>query len=104
VISQCAGPGVSIASIALAHGLNANLLRRWVVGARSTSGEPARAMTIAAASAPEFIPLALAAPPAPVQDCAQIRIEINKGATQVTVTWPVSAAEGCSAWLRELVK
>ncbi|MCO7637827.1 transposase [Pseudomonas sp. S 311-6] len=27
---QCLPPHVSIASIALAHGLNANLLQRWV--------------------------------------------------------------------------
>lgn len=30
VIGQCQRPGVSLAGIALANGLNANLLRRWV--------------------------------------------------------------------------
>jgi hypothetical protein len=30
VICQCQGPGVSLAGIALANGLNANLLRKWV--------------------------------------------------------------------------
>lgn len=30
LVAHCLQPHVSIASIALAHGLNANLLRRWV--------------------------------------------------------------------------
>ncbi|WP_114968091.1 transposase [Rhodoferax ferrireducens] len=33
VIGACRQPGVSIAGVALANGLNANLLRRWVVEA-----------------------------------------------------------------------
>jgi transposase len=31
VVRQCLKPGVSVAGIALAHGLNANLVRRWIV-------------------------------------------------------------------------
>jgi len=31
VVAACRKPGVSIAAVALANGLNANLLRRWVV-------------------------------------------------------------------------
>lgn len=31
VVSACRKPGVSIAAVALANRLNANLLRRWVV-------------------------------------------------------------------------
>ena len=30
VIQECRKPGVSIAAVALAHGLNANMLRKWV--------------------------------------------------------------------------
>lgn len=30
IIDQCQ-PGISIAGMALAHGLNANLLRRWIL-------------------------------------------------------------------------
>ncbi|WP_353885777.1 transposase, partial [uncultured Microbacterium sp.] len=30
VVAACRQPGVSIASVALAHELNANLLRRWI--------------------------------------------------------------------------
>lgn len=34
VVEQCAKPGVSVAGVALAHGINANLLRRWIVRQR----------------------------------------------------------------------
>jgi hypothetical protein len=31
LVRRCLQPGVSLAATALAHGLNANLLRKWVV-------------------------------------------------------------------------
>ncbi len=31
VVKECSGSGVSVAAIALAHGINANLVRRWMV-------------------------------------------------------------------------
>ena len=34
VVEACAVPGTSLAAVALAHGINANLVRRWVVRER----------------------------------------------------------------------
>lgn len=34
VIEECLKPGVSIAAVALAHSLNANMLRKWVIERR----------------------------------------------------------------------
>jgi transposase-like protein len=34
VIAQCMRPGVSVAAVALAHSLNANMLRKWVIDAQ----------------------------------------------------------------------
>ena len=34
VVEQCAKAGVSVAGVALAHGINANLVRRWIVRQR----------------------------------------------------------------------
>jgi transposase len=31
LVDLCKAPGVSVAGLALAHGINANLLRRWIV-------------------------------------------------------------------------
>ena len=41
VVRQCLKPGVSVAAVALAHGINANLVRRWIVGRQRTSRGPA---------------------------------------------------------------
>jgi len=41
VVRRCRGPGVSVAAVALAHGLNANLVRRWIVGHQGTLLDPA---------------------------------------------------------------
>ena len=62
VVAACQAPGVSKAAIALANGLNANMLRRWVVesthgrdGQLSTVKEPLRPVQIK----PDFTPAQL---------------------------------------------
>lgn len=37
VVKQCSEPGVSLAAVAMAHRINANLVRRWVVRHHRTS-------------------------------------------------------------------
>jgi transposase len=32
VLAQCREPGASVAPVAMANGLNANLVRKWLVG------------------------------------------------------------------------
>lgn len=96
VIAACQAPGVSVARVALEHGLNANMVRQWVKAARSgTKVEPA------------FMPLALPAPTAttlstPVAEDA-IRIEVPRASGAITITWPVSHADRAVSLLRELL-
>jgi len=45
-----------------------------------------------------FIALPLVTGLAPAAD---IRVEVRRGATTVTIVWPVQAAGDCAAWLRE---
>lgn len=106
VVAACRHPGVSIASVALANALNANLLRRWVVtqeqaqGARSIrmdSAPPARLE----AERHTFIPLQLEK--SAVASAQEITIELRRGATMVKVAWPLAAAADCAVWLRELL-
>ena len=35
IVQECSGRKVSVAGVALAHGINANLVRRWIVQYRS---------------------------------------------------------------------
>jgi transposase-like protein len=101
VVAACRPAGVSIASVAMAHGVNANLARRWIMAAESR-GEPRPASIAPAVTRPTFVPLQLpsAASPAP----ADIRIELRRGATTIDVTWPGTAAAECAAWMRELLR
>lgn len=53
LVAACLQPGVSISGLALAHGVNANLLRKWVKEARE-----AYSSAVSASSA--FIPVVVA--------------------------------------------
>ena len=99
VIEACRRPGVSIAAVALANGLNANLLRRWVADVERAAVAPA----MEAAAEPAFVPLRLPPAAAP-EPPSEIRIELQRGTTAVKVAWPASAATECAAWLRELLR
>ncbi len=105
VIGACRQPGVSMAAVALANGLNANLLRRWVAAAEQEREDAASLLSRDDAvmdrdGAPAFVPL-----PAPQRVAlADIRIELRRGATSIKVTWPGDAAIECAAWMRELLR
>lgn len=97
-------PGVSIAAIALARGLNANLLRRWVSQAERTGRLPVPARPPTASAALEdtrsFVPVPL---PSGATE-RTIRIEVRRGSTTLSVQWPASAARACARLLRELMR
>jgi transposase-like protein len=95
VVAACKTPGVSVAGVALAYRLNANLVRRWLAEAGVTPAKQDLAV-VPQSIAGEFVPVTVA--PATVP--AGIRIELKRGPATVTVHWPVSAAEGLKAWLR----
>jgi transposase len=96
-VAACKQPGVSMASVAMANGINANLLRRWVLAAT----EPATKATTNEVEAIGFV--ALPMPATSTASTDPIRIELQRGPTKIAVTWPVSAADACVAWLRELL-
>lgn len=105
VIRECQNPGVSMAAVALAHGLNANMLRKWVIdadhtGQASVGAAAVRAPEPAPMPAPTFVPLAL---PAPVVD-GEIRIELQRSGTTVKIVWPAAAARDCAAWLSDWLR
>ena len=110
VVAAARKPGVSIAAIALANRLNANLLRRWVVAEEQAQPtKPARALapvrTTPVRSTAEnatFIPLQMEKSAATTG--RPITIELRRGATVVKVNWPVTAAAECAVWLREWLR
>ncbi len=97
VIEACCEPGASVAGIALANGVNANQVRRWM---RERDIEaPKRPMQMPA-MAPEFVQLPLTREP----ESRDIRIEIRRGNTAIKVDWPAQAAGDCAAWLRDWLR
>lgn len=98
VIAACGAPGASVARVALEHGLNANLVHRW---RRIAEGREIGRHV--APHGEEFVALPMTAP-AGTPSPAEIRIELRRGPTSVTVTWPSSAAPECAMWLREWLR
>ena len=105
VLDECHA-GASVASVAMAHGLNANLVHKW---RRLAQGKLVAAVTPPTPT-PSFIPLVITSPalPAPTSPaCAEpreLRIELRRGAIVATVSWPMSATSECAGWLREVLR
>jgi transposase len=120
VLAECQQSGASVAAIALAHGLNVNLLRKWLVGRgiKRTGLAAPRTVTRKAdadgepAAPLQFIPVEIASAPVaatatPASEqaeppAAEIHVELTRGATRLSVRWPSAQAAACTAWLREL--
>jgi transposase len=130
VLADCDEPGASISGVALAHGLNANLVRQWRAGrgAKPASASvtlPSGAMAprppkvqapLPVAVTAEFVAIEMPAPPKPATAPSpdptgptpsptseqHIHVEVRRGALHLNVRWPTSAADDCRAWLREL--
>lgn len=93
VLAACAQTGAAVAGVALAHGINANLVHRWRRHAADASGAWRSKAELA-----EFVPMVIAAAP------EDLRIELRRGACAVSIAWPTSAATVCAGWLRELLQ
>jgi transposase len=82
-----------VASVALSHGINANVVHKW----RRLAHAGAAPVPVAS-----FVPVTLPAPACAAQ--ADIRMELRRGATTMLITWPAAAAADCAAWMRELLR
>ena len=86
VIAACLQPGISMAAVALANGLNANLLRRWVKDHRA-----AQEVEVAAIADQEdgprpatLVPVTVSSPE--LELTGDIKIAIHRGQALVEVT------------------
>ena len=87
IIKECSAPGASVAGVALSHGINANLVRRWIVQHRS-----GRMLVM-----PSLLPVTLSAAPRPAATqpstpTASGVIEIELEAARILVRGAVDAA------------
>ena len=96
VVAECDVPGASVAKVAMSHGINANVVHRWRQLAREAR-VPGPARTS------EFVAVSLAPPPVP-SPARDIPIQLRRGATAMTISWPVSASAEFAGWIRELLR
>ena len=103
LVRACSEPGISVAGIALANGVNTNLLRKWIQarGVQAPSLRQRVEPSESVAHAPEFLPVAIR-PTEP--SLPEIRIEARRGSAVVKIEWPVAAAAECATWLRGWLK
>ncbi|ABD68909.1 transposase IS3/IS911 [Rhodoferax ferrireducens T118] len=108
LVVACQQPGASIAAIALQHGMNANVLHRWLKeherdGRHRLIGPDPLGVAVPATPVPAFIPLKL--PTSMLEPTAcDIKVELRKGAVSMILTWPASAAADLVHWTRAILK
>ena len=102
VIQECRQGSASVSGVALAHGINANIVHRWL-----HEDERAALLLRAQSFVPVTLEQASAALPAVKGGSSatpDIRIEVHKGSSTITVNWPLEGAASCAAWLREWLR
>ena len=124
LVAACKAPGVSMASIALAHGINANLLRRWV-SQRSQKSGSAATLSSHASSVSSPTPTPTITPngelPSPTESSrrggfiritpehgaqatgdteARLEMRLQQGDLQLLIT---GSSVGCAAFVRTLL-
>ena len=89
VVQECLQPGASISSVAIGHGINANVIRKWLPLYRD---QPP-------ATLPAFIPVKVS-PKKQVE--LSVIIELPFGEQTITVKWPTADPDGCARFVRGL--
>jgi transposase-like protein len=111
VLAACRQPGASIAAVALAHAINANVVHKWLAGIgmkRSGQHLPAAAPSPPSPVTPmQFLPVGLSA------SCTErsvssgtqdIRLDLDLGAMQIKLHCPRGSAPSAAAFLHALAE
>ena len=91
VVQERLQPGATVSSVAIRHGINANVIRKWLPLYRDQLP----------AALPAFVPVR-AAPKRSTE--ASVMIELPLGEQAITVKWPASDPEGCARFVRGLTQ
>ncbi len=105
ILSECRQPGASISAVAIAHGLNTNVVRKWLAGRGLKRMGAAAASARDTTPALQFVPVELARSAPVVATTASqpdIRIELERGGLHVKLQCAASAGALYAAQLRAL--
>jgi transposase len=85
LVAPCLEPGVSLARVAMAHGVNANLLRKWVM--KQTATNPQRRKPVVAPMMPvSLLPVKVMTPEpvtAPMNTAGYLELTVAGGTIRV---------------------
>ena len=97
VTQECRQSGASVAGVALSHGINANIVHRWLREHSQTALVP---------QSQAFVPVTLdePAPGSAPQAAPDIRVEVQRSNATIVVKWPLQGSAACAAWLREWLR
>lgn len=84
IVSACQQPGASVAQIAMSHGINANLVHKWIRNTKPS--KPSQA---------SFIAL-----PTPPSGCEKVTFTIPCAQGTITVEWPIDQVMQSVQWLK----
>ena len=103
ILSECRQPGASVSAVAIAHGLNTNVVRKWLAGrGLKRMGVMASAPSGMAPSL-RFVPVELTrSPVAAAISEPDIRIELQRSGLHVKLQCAASASALYAAQLRAL--
>ena len=97
ILAECSAPGASVAKIAMAHGVNANLVHTWRKLTRESE--------LQSAEVPRFVPIAIEAEPGtPPAQADFVEIDLQRGSLILKLRWPASATSELGTWMRELLR
>ena len=104
VLTACRQPGASVSAVALAHGLNVNVVRKWLAGRGMKRCASAALTQHNLAPEPmQFLPVSVSAPPLGCgQPSSEIRLDLDLGALQLKVNCARGAAAPVAALLHAL--
>ncbi|WP_178114852.1 IS66-like element accessory protein TnpA [Pseudomonas saliphila] len=91
VVQECLQPGASVSSVAIRHGINANVIRKWLPVYRDQ----------VATTLPAFVPVQ-SVPKRTVTVDEVVVIVLPLGSKSITVKWPASDPDGCARFIRSL--
>lgn len=91
VVQECFQPGASVTGVAMSHGINTNVVRKWLplyCDQKLTH-------------LPAFLPVKLEPN---IQSEKSVSIELSCGQKTTTVKWPASDPDGCARFVRGLTQ
>ena len=91
IVTACQKPGASVANIAMQHGINANLVHRWIRALNNTHPN--------SKAKPAFIAL----PVSTQQNHNAVIFNLPTAQGDVQVEWPIEQAMQSAQWLKAVL-